>query len=72
MSGLKAPTQLDLGSQDAAFVIRKGGGLELILPQREDDESMPEDEVMLTAFAAKFRDERVRALLAELLGQPLH
>jgi hypothetical protein len=72
MSGVKPPTKLDLGLQDAAFVIRADGKLELFLPQRADEEALPEDEVTLAAFAAKFRDERLRAFLAELLGKPLH
>jgi len=72
MSGSNTPIQIDLGSHDAAFVLRADGELELIVPRRADDERVPEDEVALIAFATKFRDERLRELLSELLEKPLH
>jgi hypothetical protein len=60
-------TRITLGPKDAAFVVREDGKLNLILPSREDDDEVPDDELALSAFAAAFHDDRVRELLWKIL-----
>ncbi len=60
-------TRITLGPKDAAFVVREDGKLNLILPSREDDDEVPDDELALSTFAAAFHDDRVRELLWKIL-----
>ncbi|MGA7178893.1 MAG: hypothetical protein WBX11_04805 [Thiobacillaceae bacterium] len=69
MFGTKGMTQLKLGPKDAAFVLREGGGVKLVLPQRDGNEEVPPDEVALVGFAAAFRDDRVRDLPGQILRE---
>ena len=62
-------TNVTLGPMDAAFVLREDGKMELILPSRDDDEEVPEDELALVAFAGGFHDDRVRQVLWTILQE---
>lgn len=72
MFGAKGITRLKLGPKDAAFVLREDGEVKLVLPQRGGNEQVPPDEVALAAFAAAFRDDRVRDLLGQVLREKQH
>jgi hypothetical protein len=72
MARAKTPTSIDLAPGDAGFVIREGGELDLFIPQTEGDESVPPDHVVLAGFAMAFHDERLRDLLAQIIGEKQH
>jgi hypothetical protein len=72
MFGTKGTTTLKLGPKDAALVLRENGEVKLVLPQRDGNEAVPEDEVALAGFAAAFRDDRVRDLLGQILRERQH
>lgn len=69
MFGAKGTTRLKLGPRDATLVLREGGAFDLLLPRRDGNEAVLPDELALTGFAAGFRDERVRDLLAQILRE---
>jgi hypothetical protein len=62
-------TRITLGPKDSAFVLREDGKLSLVLPSRDHDEEIPDDELALTAFAAGFHDDRVREVLWKILNE---
>ena len=62
-------TEISLGPRDAAFVLREDGKMNLVLPSRDDDEEVPEDELALIAFAGGFHDDRVREVLWTILKE---
>ena len=72
MPRAKTPASIDLAPGDAGFVIREGGERELFMPQTEGDESVPADHVILAGFAMAFHDERLRDLLAKIMGEKQH
>lgn len=72
MPGAKTPAGIDLAPGDAAIVIREGGEMELFVPQTEGDEIVPPDHVLLAGFAMAFHDERLRDLLAKIIGEKQH
>jgi len=69
MASTKRPTHIELQPDDAAFLIRAGGELEMLMPDRQGDELMPEDCLVLAGFALGFRDEGVRSLMGQILRE---
>ena len=72
MAGAKKRTRIDLGPKDAAFIVRRNGEPELLLPDRDGDEEVPPDQIALAGFAMAFHDERLRDLLGQILREKQH
>jgi hypothetical protein len=58
--------RVTLGPNDMAIVLREDGDLELVVPDRGDDEDVPGDQFALMAFADAFNDSRLRNLLGQI------
>ena len=63
---MKSRKRLVLGVNDVALVVRGSGELDLILPDRAEDEAVSPDQFALISFANSFQNERVRKLLEKI------
>lgn len=69
MFGRTRPTRIDLGSNDAAIVVRANGEMEMFIRQTKGDEELPPGQAVLALFGMAFHDERVRKLLAQIVKE---
>ena len=65
----KEGSQVKLGPRDAALIMYEKGGYNLMLPDYEPDETVPENILMLTGMAMGLgtKDERLTRAVAEIL-----
>ena len=65
----KEATQVTLGPYDGALIMRQKGGFNLMLPQYQDEEIVPEDMILLSGIAAALgnKDERLYKVVADIM-----
>ena len=67
----KGPTQITLQPGDGAVVVRKDGTHEMFLPQMDDEETVPENVVLMIGFGLAFsqKDERLYKLVEQIMSE---
>jgi hypothetical protein len=65
----KEGSQVNLGPRDAALIFYETGGHNLMLPDYEPDETVPENILMLTGIAMLLgnKDERLTRVVTKIL-----
>ena len=60
---------IELEDDEAAVVLKGDGALELIVPEQEGDDIVPEDILVLSAFMIAFREPEFRQYMLSLFGE---
>jgi hypothetical protein len=67
----KGPTEITLAPGDAAIVIRADGTSNMFLPQMDEEETVPENIMLMIGFSLAFgqKDERLYTLVEQIMSE---
>jgi hypothetical protein len=60
---------IELADDEAAVVLRSDGDLELVMPDFEGEEVVPDDVLIMSAFMLAFREPDFRAFMLSLFAK---
>jgi hypothetical protein len=67
----RGPTQITLAPGDGAVVIREDGTYNMILPQMDEDDNVPENITLMIGFGLALgqKDERLYKLVEQIMSE---